>query len=169
MSNFFEQTIRRDPRVSSCRRIDDLGLLEPVFLRMVVEMIRQAKGMGHLLVPYETFRSQERQIALFERGATQIRERGTHHFGLACDLVLLKENRPLWTHDYCFLGDLAEQYGLIWGGDWGRKGVEPVLRDAVHVQRCSLEDQPRLFSGEWYPDAAYRPLRAGQIVSGFCF
>ena len=75
-----------------------------------------------------------------------------HHYGLAADLVREVNGEPSWKGDFSFLGKLAAQEGLVWGGDW--KGFV----DSVHVQRLAVDDQPRLFTELWYPRDDYEPV-----------
>lgn len=155
--SFRTEVIARDPRFMSTGRIDDLTLLEPVTRAAVEAVIAGAKAMGIVLIPFETYRSEARQEQLFAQKATEIRTAGVHNYGLACDLVKSVGGEPSWKGDFSFLGTLARQHSLIWGGDWGEPGKPHHLADAVHVQRCSVARQPGLFSGDWYPDADYNP------------
>jgi len=132
-------------------------LLEPVTRKLVKQIIADAADEGIKLVAFETYRSQARQTKLFAQGATQLKTVGVHHYGLACDLVKDIAGSPSWKGDFKFLGKLAKKYDLIWGGDWGRPGVRTRFPDEVHVQRCAVSAQRRLFAGTWYPDEDYNP------------
>jgi hypothetical protein len=44
---------------------------------------------------YETYRSRERQLALFNSGASKLRTIGVHHYGLACDIVRSVGDEPV--------------------------------------------------------------------------
>src|SRR2546426_1977955 len=79
---------------------------------------------------------------------------------LACDLVKAVAEEPSWKGDFSFLGKLAHDHRLIWGGDWGDSSVPHTFVDAVHVQRCAVSMQPALFRGSFYPDAQYDPYAA---------
>lgn len=39
-----------------------------------------------------------------------------HNFGLAVDLVQLKDNAVNWSFDYSQLQPIAARYGIVWGG-----------------------------------------------------
>lgn len=39
-----------------------------------------------------------------------------HNFGLAVDLVQLKDNTVNWNFDYSQLQPIASRYGIVWGG-----------------------------------------------------
>lgn len=123
----------------------------------VLAVIEDARALGFELMAFETYRSQNRQQALFDQGASRLKTVGVHHFGLACDLVKVAAGEPSWKGDFSFLGTLAREHGLVWGGDWGDPLVTHTLIDAVHVQRCTVAMQPALFRGSFYPDADYDP------------
>jgi D-alanyl-D-alanine carboxypeptidase len=108
---------------------------------------------------FETYRSEDRQLALFNQGATKLKTVGVHHYGLACDLVKNINGEPSWKGDFGFLGKLAHANGMIWGGDWGDPGGVHTFLDPDHVQRCTLRRQSALFAGTFYPDASYDPYQ----------
>jgi hypothetical protein len=87
MGSFYTNVIMNDPRFNSTKRIADPELLEPVTRDLVQAIITDAAVNGLKLMIFETYRSQARQIALFNQGATKLKQVGVHHFGLACDLV----------------------------------------------------------------------------------
>jgi hypothetical protein len=159
--NFYTDVISNDPRFHSAERISDPNLLEPVTRAQVQAIVDDATHLGIDLIIFETFRSRERQSALFDQGVTQLKQVGVHHYGLACDLVKRVSGEPSWKGDYSFLGHLARQHGLVWGGDWGQPQVSHSFQDNDHVQRCTVGRQPSLFSGAWYPDDAYDPYKDG--------
>ena len=160
MSNFFLDVIQTDPRFNSTTIVKDTALLEPITRASVLAIITDAESLGVDLMIFETYRSQARQQSLFNQGATQLRQVGVHHYGLACDLVKNVGGDPSWKGDFSFLGTLAKNHGLIWGGNWGNPNVKHNFIDAVHVQRCSVSDQADLFSGAFYPDDSYNPYNS---------
>lgn len=158
MPNFFTTTIKTDPRFGSTARISAIELLEPVTRQAVQDIISDARDTFEIeLMVFETYRSQARQQELFNKHVTKLKVVGVHHYGLACDLVKVVNGEPSWKGDFSFLGELAESYGLIWGGDWGTPNRPHSFIDSVHVQRCSIRRQSKLFREEWYPDADYDP------------
>ena len=159
--NFYTNVIARDPRFHSVKRIDDPNLLEPGTRALVQAIVADAKQLGIELMIYETYRSTERQQALFDQHATQLKNVGVHHYGLACDIVKNISGEPSWKGDFSFLGHLARHHGLVWGGDWGQPSIKHSFHDNDHVQRCTIGRQPSLFSGKWYPDAGYDPYKDG--------
>ncbi len=159
MGNFFTDVLEQDPRFHSRKPIGDLTLLEPITRSLVQQIIQDASTLGMELMVFESYRSQERQQDLFDQHATLLRKVGVHHYGLACDLVKVVGGAPSWKGDFTFLGRLAHQFGLIWGGDWGTPDQPHKLFDAVHVQRCSVASQAALFRGDFYPDDNYDPYQ----------
>jgi D-alanyl-D-alanine carboxypeptidase len=156
--SFYTDVVKASPKFLSTDRVSDLALLEPVTRAAVQQICAAARDQGITLMVFETYRSQERQQLLFEQKATKLRVVGVHHFGLACDLVKDVAGQPSWKGDFGFLKGLAEDNGLIWGGDWGNGDVVHSFVDADHVQRINVGDQSKLFNLSWYPDAAYRPM-----------
>src|SRR6266849_9159574 len=160
MANFYTDVISADPRFDSVTRVNDINLLEPITRQAVAAVIADASAMGIDLMVFETYRSQARQQEPFHQGASKLRVVGVHHYGLACDLVKAVAGEPSWKGDFSFLGKLAHDHRLIWGGDWGDPSVPHTFVDAVHVQRCAVSMQPALFRGSFYPDAQYDPYAA---------
>jgi hypothetical protein len=157
MGNFYTDVIKTDRRFKTTSPVKDMALLEPVTRRLVEQIIADAAKEGIKLVPFETFRSRQRQLKLYAQKATKLKTVGVHHYGLACDLVKDVGGQPSWKGDFKFLGKLAKKHKLIWGGDWGKPDVKPSFYDGVHVQRCTVARQKSLFSGKWYPDDGYDP------------
>ncbi len=140
----FLQKLRADRRFASPDRVGDLKLLFPPFRLKIESIVQEARALGEEYAVFETYRSTERQAKLFAEGRTKLRRVGVHHYGLAADLVRRIDGELTWEADYALLGRLAKARGLVWGGDWR-------FRDEVHVQAIAVSDQPRLFSGAWYP------------------
>lgn len=155
--SFYEDVIKRDPRFGSKQRVADLQLLEPVTRARIAAILRAAASSGMTLMVWETYRSPSRQEQLFQEKKTKLRTVGVHHYGLAADLVRDEQGDPSWKGNFTFVGARARDHGLIWGGDWGKKGVKPHFFDPYHVQRCTVARQRYLFQGSWYPDDAYDP------------
>ncbi|PYX09009.1 MAG: hypothetical protein DMG88_08005 [Acidobacteria bacterium] len=160
MPSFYEDMIKNDARFNSVSRVGDPNLIEPVTRSAIANILDDARALGIELMIFETYRSQARQQELFNQGASKLRVVGVHHYGLACDLVKVVAGEPSWKGDFSFLGKLAHDHRLIWGGDWGDPSVPHTFIDAVHVQRCAVSLQPALFRGSFYPDAQYDPYAA---------
>jgi hypothetical protein len=157
VGTFYTDVISADTRFGTVSRVADPSLLEPMTRRLVEGLVASAHQMGIEVMIYETYRSQNRQQALFENGASKLRTVGVHHYGLACDIVRVVSGEPSWKGDFSFLGQLAHSNGLIWGGDWGDPNIKHSFIDSVHVQRCTVARQGNLFAGAWYPDDTYNP------------
>jgi D-alanyl-D-alanine carboxypeptidase-like protein len=158
MGTFYTDVIEQDPRFTSVARVSDPELLEPITRQLVEGIIADAQQQGIELMIFETYRSQERQEQLFLQGATQLRQVGVHHFGLACDIVKSINGDPSWKGDFSIVGQLAQSAGLVWGGNWGNPNIHHTFIDQPHVQRCTIARQASLIAGSWYPDDLYNPL-----------
>ena len=153
--SFYTTVLQVHPSFHSTMPLKDVALLEPVTRDAVSKIITTAMAAGVQLQVLETYRSAERQAQLFDQGATQLQQVGVHHYGLACDLGIVVGGQVNWKADYSIIGRLAAQFGLVWGGDWGTPQNPHSFRDYDHVQRISVADQAKLFSGDWYPPPNY--------------
>ena len=151
MGNFFTDTVQRDARLHSLERVADAALLWPPFRIKIARIIRRATERKQEFVLFETFRSVERQAALFEQGRSKLRRVGVHHYGLAADLVRRVNGQLDWEADYALLGELARAEGLVWGGEWKS------FPDVVHIQAIPVALQAKLFAGNYYP--SFPPTR----------
>ena len=144
--SFYTDVIQRDPRFRATAQIRDPGLLFPPFRAKVEAVIAKLATRGQRFVIIETYRSQERQEALYRAHATELQRVGVHGFGLACDCCRVIDGRAEWEgalyRDY---GAAAETEGLVWGGSW------QTIIDLVHVQYIAVAEQPQLFDLSWYP------------------
>jgi hypothetical protein len=159
--SFFTDVIQRDPRFTSTQAIRDLALLEPVTRAAVDKIIAAAAARGITIFVTETYRSAERQQMLFAQGATQLKDVGVHHYGLACDFAKQIDGKASWAGDWSFLRDVANLNGMISGLDWGLPHKVHTFVDPDHVQRVAQGDQNRLFIQGWYPSDAYTPGQPG--------
>lgn len=159
--SFYTDVICKDARFKTVRVVRDMDLLEPVTRQNVLNIMTDAKARGVVLEVGETYRSKERQYALWRDKKSKLAKVGVHHFGLACDLYIKQGPGYDWvpTH-YKVLGELAEQHGMVWGGDWDMNPLtKSTFFDGVHVQRVTTNRQPALFAGTWYPDEHYDPRK----------
>ena len=140
MSNFYTETIKKDGGFNSANRVSDPMLLEPKTRSLVAQIIADAEHDGVHLMIFETYRSEARQLELFNAGKSKLKNVGVHHYGLACDLVRNVNGQPSWDGDFSVLGRLAHHHGLIWGADWGTPNEKHTFIDEYHVQRCT--DRP---------------------------
>jgi hypothetical protein len=152
MTTFYTSIICKDARFNSIELCKDTALLEPNTRRKVAAIIADAKAAGHVLAVIETYRSEARQEQLFQNGATQLKQVGCHHYGVACDLGFLKPDGSVnWDANYSVLAELAKNHNLVSGFNWK-------FKDSDHVQNCAVSDQPVLFAGTFYPDEVYNAL-----------
>lgn len=151
--NFYTEIIANDPRFHSTAECRDMALLEPVTRQAVQNILSAAASKGIALEVTETYRSAERQALLFAQGTTQLQTVGVHHYGLAADFGKILDGKASWAGDWSFLRDLAEEFGMISGLDWGLPDQTHYFVDPDHVQRCAVADERLLFAGNWYPDS----------------
>jgi hypothetical protein len=161
MPTFYNDVIEKSPYFTTLALYRELDLVEPI-TRTAIEAIVSDAAKEHQikLMVFETFRSVARQEYLFQNGKTQLSQVGVHHYGLAADLVVVKNGQPTWDVDYSFLKPLAQRHGLVSGIDWHHPLMKNRFVDADHVQRINVEDQGKLFSGAWYPDEHYSAFTA---------
>src|SRR5437879_11156333 len=119
MPSFYEDVIKNDARFNSAKRVADPELIEPVTRAAIANILQDARALGIELMVFETYRSQARQLELFNQGASKLRVVGVHHYGLACDLVKAVAGEPSRKGDFSFLEKLAHEHRLIWGGVGG--------------------------------------------------
>jgi peptidoglycan L-alanyl-D-glutamate endopeptidase CwlK len=92
---------------------------------------------GYEMVLVEGYRSPERQAELMRAGkATRAGAwQSCHQYGLSVDSALIRDGKLQWDmgdpwtrRGYFLYGELAEQAGLEWGGNWRS------IKDYVHVE-----------------------------------
>lgn len=135
--------------------IADLRLLHPLarepFQKMLDELERafEAGATNTDFIPFETYRSPERQIELYRQQppVTKVREWGSaHQFGLAVDFVANDDDPWDDDHDWAFLKKVAEKHGLTVPISWDLGHVEhPLYRQKYHFD---------------YPKAPPKPVKA---------
>ena len=159
MSNFYIDVIMKDPRYRSEEAICDEMLLEPGFRRKNKAMIQKACSMGYDVRQGETYRSPWRQLMLWRQKKTTLRHVGPHGKGCGSDLLLFIDG--VYQTDgnkYMFLLDLAKEFEVISGIDWGEPDKHHSFRDFDHIQAIPLSREPELFAGLWYPSPNYNPI-----------
>jgi len=157
--SFYTDVIKKSPWFNSINVCKDTALLEPSFRAKVQAVLEQAHNDGHDLRISETFRSQARQMYLFQHGATQLKNVGVHNFGLACDFALFEDGKYVGDGEkYRFLVDYAKKFKLVSGIDWGTPWQKHTFVDSGHVQDVPVFRQGELFALTWYPDANYNPV-----------
>lgn len=90
-------------------------------------IIRAEKELGIKLRVTSGFRSWTEQTELYNQGRTTAGKKVTnakageslHNFGLAIDLVEIKNGQALWKNpNWDKIAALGKQIGFTWGGDW---------------------------------------------------
>ena len=127
--------------------------IDPDLQQRVLAIYRvMAQQHGIRMVLVEGYRSPERQAELFREGrATQAAAgQSCHQYGLALDSAPMREGRLQWDMQdpwtrraYFLYGELAQEAGLVWGGNW-RMG------DFVHVEmgaQCRAARRARARAG----------------------
>ncbi|WP_231583310.1 M15 family metallopeptidase [Luteimonas sp. FCS-9] len=110
----------------------------------IFEVMRREHDIRLVLV--EGYRSPERQAELMREGrATRAGAwQSCHQYGLAIDAAPMRDGKLQWNMEdawtrraYFLYGELAEQAGLTWGGNWRS------LKDYVHVENAAACRQAR--------------------------
>ena len=138
--------------------IKDIDALWPPFKGLCQRLLANCTARGQEYRITETYRTPERQAALYAQGRTRAgnivtnsRLPSMHGFKLAMDTVAIVNGKSLWdVRYYQVLGEEAAKLGLEWGGKW--RG----LVDAPHVQLLPLYSPSgrgylTMLRGGWYP------------------
>ncbi len=126
------------------RRIEDL---HPAFQPLARRFLEKCLGEGHDVIITCGYRSASEQDALYAQGRTTPGKRVTnarggqswHNYGLAIDVVFVKDGKAWWNGPWNALGAIGEGLGLTWGG------------------RFKLVDRPHF---EWHPGLTIAKARA---------
>lgn len=146
--SWYEDKIKKYPQYTSSKLVTDLDILYPPFALNILKIFVTARKEGLSICIYETYRSQERQIELFNKGVTKLKTNGMHHFGVATDIVFLdNKNNPSWSEECNWkrLGEIGKNTGLIWGGDW------PWDKPHFQLIPATVPDQAKIIKGEYPP------------------
>ncbi len=121
-----------------------LNRLQPKFAEKVKNILSTLNANGLKFTILESYRSTQRQVQLYEIGRRGIANESVvtnaqagqsmHEKGLAVDLAPIINghisqniNLPETLQAYQKLGKLAEEYQLVWGGNWA-------LNDFGHIE-----------------------------------
>lgn len=61
---------------------------------------------------FETYRSNERQLQVYNAGASKVKAFGMHYYGIAVDIINFKNHIPRWNLDYNILVKAVQDIGL---------------------------------------------------------
>ncbi len=105
--------------------IADLQSLHPYFRDKVIALIAMARKKGIEIAVVETYRTHAKQNEYTAMGRRYTRAKAghsKHQYGLAVDIVALKDSVPQWNNIALWkkIGAMGEKLGLRWGGRWRR-------------------------------------------------
>jgi hypothetical protein len=121
-------------------RQSNVELLVPALRERLGSVLAALTARGFDPLVWETLRSKERALEMVAKGASKARGGlSMHCYGCACDVVCSKHMWSCRKHGCRFfqnLGELAEDAGLCWGGNWDRddRAGEEGEHDLPHVQ-----------------------------------
>jgi peptidoglycan L-alanyl-D-glutamate endopeptidase CwlK len=112
--------------VTASRKWDEM---DPVFTQTLLQIFKVMKERhGYEMAILEGYRSPERQNKLAAMGASVTNAaayQSWHQYGLAADCAFLRngkivisEKDPWAMRGYALYGQVAESFGLTWGGRW---------------------------------------------------
>lgn len=132
--------------------IRDLGYLLPPVRERAAAFLALAHEAGHGLTVTETYRTPERQAALYAQGRTAPGRivtnarpgQSLHEQRRAFDVAFPGPDPYSDDHPWHLLGVWAKAPGLEWGGDW-RRPDRPHLQ---YVEATPTETRPTLRRGD---------------------
>ena len=83
---------------------------------------------------FETYRSNVRQLQLYNSRASKIKQFGMHYYGIAVDLVFKDIHGWTWDGDYQTVRRKYKERGLVVLGSW----------DLAHCQMVTVSEQNKL-------------------------
>jgi hypothetical protein len=158
--SFYTEHIAKSAKFNTTEVVKDISFLEPGTRAAVQKLSILAKELGKDLRIAETYRSQSRQLQVYNAGNSKLKKVGCHGYGLACDFVLFTNGKyDTKAEHYNFLVDLCKKVGLISGIDWGYPNQKHTFIDSGHVQRIPVFRQKEVFACSWYPPENYDPYK----------
>jgi peptidoglycan LD-endopeptidase CwlK len=122
--------------VINSRSLDDL---HPKVKDLAVQLIAKCKSAGIDLLVTSTYRDNEQQTVLYQKGrstpgaiVTNAKAGESYHnYKLALDFVPLEDGKCAWNDSSAFqrVGVIAEGLGMEWAGRW-----TGAMRELAHVQ-----------------------------------
>ena len=133
--------------IVSDRRI---STLHPLVIGKAKEfIIRAEKELGIKLRVVSALRTWVEQTALYAKGRTLPGKKVTnakagssyHNFGLAIDVVEIKNGRALWKNpNWKKIAELGKSIGFEWGGDWRSFKDKPHFQLTFGKKLAQLRD-----------------------------
>ena len=113
--------------------------LDPRIQGDVEDFINEVEmTLGIYLRVSQARRTKEEQDAFYAQGRTKPGKiitwvkggKSWHNYGLAIDIVEIKNKKAIYNTNYVRIVPLAKKRGFEWGGDWPKK-----KRDKPHFQK----------------------------------
>lgn len=116
-----------------------ISLLSQSIQSRVVAFINECEQSGFQLRITQGLRTIEEQNELYAQGRTKKGKIVTnakggysyHNYGLAFDVVVMKEGKPVWERLNAKIVEIAKKYNFEWGGDWKKP-------DYPHFQESNI-------------------------------
>lgn len=107
---------------------NDLTKLNPYVKYLCQKFLDECKRQGFIVIITSTLRTMEEQKSLYEQGRSKPGSIVTyskpgysnHNYGLAFDIVLMKDGKEDWNNDAAYrkMGAIGQSMGLVWGGSF---------------------------------------------------
>ncbi|HAN09748.1 MAG TPA: hypothetical protein DCP90_03950 [Clostridiales bacterium] len=118
--------------------VKDLNELLPKVNELANKLILECKKQGIIIRVTETYRSQERQNELYEKGRTTAgkvvtwTKKSKHTTRRAFDIVPVVNGKATYSHLKLFdqIGEIGKKLGLTWGGSWKTQDLPHFQYDA---------------------------------------
>ena len=115
IANFYFSYIVCADDYFSADIVRKVNLLYPPFKTRLNLMLDRFEELNSIEIPkiFETYRSLKRQKYLYQENKTSVSTSSYHHFGLASDIVFIKDGKITWEGNYKLLTDLSIPLGLF--------------------------------------------------------
>ncbi len=127
--------------------------LHPAIRMQATDFIKEANAnsSGTLIRVAQGYRTYAEQDALYAKGRTAPGKivtwakggESNHNFGLAFDIVGIKNGKVEYDLDWKSLSTLGKSKGFEWGGDWKKKKDNPHFENMFGKSLKELKDLPQ--------------------------
>jgi len=143
IAKFFAEVIYDSPKYNTPNSCNDTDLLYPPFYEKIKKLETDYLEVHE--TPFyilETYRSNTLQQIYFNRGASQIRSNGMHHYGIAVDLVAKINGKVRYdVLDYAWIRDYVSKDDNL----WLKEGDMTMLNfEDAHIQYIRVSQQNEL-------------------------
>ncbi|MFT3704625.1 MAG: M15 family metallopeptidase [Agriterribacter sp.] len=107
------EQLHPDIREDMTNFINDVEAGEDIILR-IVQGLRTFEAQNDI---YQQGRTKPGAIVTNAKAGSSY-----HNYGLAIDVVQMKDGKPNWNYNYKKLRPYYKKYGLTWGADWDGDG-----------------------------------------------